>query len=1138
MTSMPPLDRIDEYVGAVCRQIRNKDAHSRVSEELRSHIADMRDDYISRGFNEQEALEKAIAQTGEAMTVGEQFDKIHLPEPKWGMRPSLTMKTMLRAPVRTLLTFLLIAAASFALFSRVADYAVTQREMKRVTSYYRGVSAFDTGVPNTAMLLASFLPNSAEYSYNKEDKQPLKTLTQEQMSAFSSLPGVSGTDIRYMTAGVIDELERVVRYEPYIASYDYTDRFVVEGTLESVSPVTWGRSEVNLLNLTDCVQLAGGLPMMQGDNLSVISFNRNGGVGLTHGDMRMFLFLADNPYDQSFAESLTAGDRCLIIGRWDPRYYVNENIITEDDRIITELFIGDQDTLDYCDSFRLLNGKPENWLETGEFAGVRLIVDITDRDLKTFDIVYTSDLLAVPRFNEKKMIIQEGRAITPEDSGEVCVVNYAFAEINGLKIGDKITVGLCDKLLHQHMGMGATAVIPERYGETVSTAELEIVGIYADVDPSYERDASLWWCYSPNTIFVPSALLPVEVPDDYGIAPGEFSVVIDDAFMMQSFLDEAKPLVKEMGLRGLRFSDGGWLAAADNLSVSRSMSLLTTIMFIGAAAVAILLGVYMYIMFEKKNFAVMRALGTPQKKARNTLLLPLIMISAAAVTAGGITGMFYAHGAITAAVNDLAAAVTSEYIPDTSLPAGIMLLCLLGETLFLVVITALFLRKLVKTPPLDLLQGNVIRVKIRKGYAEFPDGEIVPVLEPFTLPQMPKRGGYGPVKHVSRYIVMHMRRARIKTALAVVLAALLTGACGLLAVTKLSYEELFDQTNVKGILTNFTSDAITEASKSEWMNEFFYGGGYTVMCDGEFENTGYFLAVTNDFDRYVSTKSEYEYDVWYGDGYGPSMFSQEDNGSRLIVIGNALAAMLGAMPGDGVTLLSWERAYASSAVFDEELFESEIKRNQIEFTVAGIVTSDDYNIALGIFAPISNPVERISAYGEFPFSVEYAEFMLADKENPQPLMGYLEELSKKEHYYSEVTAYHMDLAEIDNIRHVRDMLRMLFPLAVAAAAAIGLAAPLLIIMQSSKEAAIMRILGTGKGRSRCMLAIEQISLCVFGLAIAATALAIYNTGLFVRSADTLMLCGGIYLIGCMGTAVFAASMVTRRKVLELLQVKE
>ena len=59
------------------------------------------------------------------------------------MRKTIALKSLLRDPLKSLLTFLLIAAASFSLCSRVTDYAVTNRETAKAESFYHGVAALD-----------------------------------------------------------------------------------------------------------------------------------------------------------------------------------------------------------------------------------------------------------------------------------------------------------------------------------------------------------------------------------------------------------------------------------------------------------------------------------------------------------------------------------------------------------------------------------------------------------------------------------------------------------------------------------------------------------------------------------------------------------------------------------------------------------------------------------------------------------------------------------------------------------------------------------------------------------------------------------------------------------------------------------
>jgi len=76
---------INEYVSAICQQIRWKKARLRVSEEMTAHITDGRDAYIRQGVDEAAATKKALLDTGDSAELGLGFDRIHRPRPQWGM---------------------------------------------------------------------------------------------------------------------------------------------------------------------------------------------------------------------------------------------------------------------------------------------------------------------------------------------------------------------------------------------------------------------------------------------------------------------------------------------------------------------------------------------------------------------------------------------------------------------------------------------------------------------------------------------------------------------------------------------------------------------------------------------------------------------------------------------------------------------------------------------------------------------------------------------------------------------------------------------------------------------------------------------------------------------------------------------
>jgi predicted lysophospholipase L1 biosynthesis ABC-type transport system permease subunit len=124
------------------------------------------------------------------------------------------------------------------------------------------------------------------------------------------------------------------------------------------------------------------------------------------------------------------------------------------------------------------------------------------------------------------------------------------------------------------------------------------------------------------------------------------------------------------------------------------------------------------------------------------------------------------------------------------------------------------------------------------------------------------------------------------------------------------------------------------------------------------------------------------------------------------------------------------------------------------------------------------------------------------------------------------SSYYTDTTELDNIRRVRDLLTALFPIAVAAAVLIGAAVPSLIIIQSSKEAAIMRVLGTTKKRTVTILSLEQIILCILASSVFIIYSRVIITGIF------------IYLAADIFAALIAAAATTNKKPMELLQVKE
>lgn len=76
-------ESIGEYIKSVCSLVKNKEAHEEIELELENHILELSDELVSEGMSEGEAIDKAIAQMGDATIVGDQLNKAHKGNPDW-----------------------------------------------------------------------------------------------------------------------------------------------------------------------------------------------------------------------------------------------------------------------------------------------------------------------------------------------------------------------------------------------------------------------------------------------------------------------------------------------------------------------------------------------------------------------------------------------------------------------------------------------------------------------------------------------------------------------------------------------------------------------------------------------------------------------------------------------------------------------------------------------------------------------------------------------------------------------------------------------------------------------------------------------------------------------------------------------
>lgn len=397
-----------------------------------------------------------------------------------------------------------------------------------------------------------------------------------------------------------------------------------------------------------------------------------------------------------------------------------------------------------------------------------------------------------------------------------------------------------------------------------------------------------------------------------------------------------------------------------------------------------------------------------------------------------------------------------------------------------------------------------------------------------VVDEKPEGRKYGALQQVSSYILRHMRRGMGKTAVSLILAAVLTAGVGMFVLARLTYQDIYTKVEIKGRAMDFSYSSIVELSKlTNLIDDFYCYGNFSVRVNNLELHTN--LTITNNLERYLSDNDQ----ITYAEGYDSSAL---DSTGQVCLLGQELAKDLNISPGDEIALMSDTFYSVLKKRFEnEEELAAAAEQDAQLYKVVGVVQSKDTNVNANIFTGINNDTQ--SVYGQ-DYPISYSEFKMADNERIDYMNKILEEQKKQGNQYAPMASYHIDAEAFENIKRVRNLLESLFPIAVAAVVLIGVFSPGLVILQSAKEAAFLRILGVTKKRTRCMLVSEQIILCIAGIVLVAGGMALYNSGLFARGVQTLAACWALYLLGCICGASIAAVQVTRHRVLELLQVKE
>ncbi len=418
-----------------------------------------------------------------------------------------------------------------------------------------------------------------------------------------------------------------------------------------------------------------------------------------------------------------------------------------------------------------------------------------------------------------------------------------------------------------------------------------------------------------------------------------------------------------------------------------------------------------------------------------------------------------------------------------------------------------------------------------------------------------------------RFVLRNMRRRPVHTVLVVVVALAFLAAVTWMQVSivrdNAEVERLYGTTEINGelvgrdaeIVTNFGGAYLTQSmldwfGESGYIRDLYAEAADSVKVEREVVNftTGEILhsqligsdipmRSTEDIGRFCE---ENHVEIDYADGYGPELFTADWMRSTSEI--NMVALK------DGAPVIipeAWLERYGLE--YGQSLRISIIVgqwKYAVDLDIAGSVRSGYYGdgISRGTWGKVLIPMSVLEwvmqddelTYSSIQFTIDPAYNRQLDmvKEEIEKQLGNPRMALQD----ADVMLWTSELRQVvEPFEKNLDLMKLLFPVTVAVSVIAGGGLIFLLLLQRTEEAALLRVLGNSRGRTRRMLLSEPVLLSMFGLALGTAA--VYY-GMPEVSEVRILTFVGVYLGGCALGALAGTVHITRKMPLELLQVKE
>jgi len=637
----------------------------------------------------------------------------------------------------------------------------------------------------------------------------------------------------------------------------------------------------------------------------------------------------------------------------------------------------------------------------------------------------------------------------------------------------------------------------------------------------------------------------------------DYSFVLGNPRDQDAFLNQYQGPLADLGF-SISFVDNNgknFWAGADPVKKATTTGLL---LYSAALLLSMALLVFLFLRQQRRSFAILRALGVPEKESTRQFLFPLVMIGALGTIAGGLSSWNYS---LEKAADSLSRLSTpAGVMPSATLhPAWLVGLCLGVFALFLGFSWA-GLRILTHKPVLAQLQeGTGTAGQKLNPAAKGAEAQKVEA-EPIALSGNTKGS---PLVRLTR---RHILRSTFKSSLtlAVAMGFVLTlgwirwnlernqAEVERLYLTTLVQADLliktpesFDSTDTEPLrISRIFPRGLVDKLMETGLVKKVYLETITKVSYIKNEETGQFRKVRahaligcNDLRiahlDYLKT-AEFQFLPGYDEEIFTKEWTKEDFGTTPLPI-----------------ILPEDILEADNLELGESVTWMDADGKTATYLIAATYTGGIYSTSEGtssdsadVFHPIVVPLSILDNVSKYPLNYDVVKLYIDPvfnrnlEEVKEILQSILEEpgvsrVPLRLNYWDEEL-----WAVVTPLEENLSLLELLYPLSAAAFVLLGTGLSILLVLLRAKETALLRMLGVSKTKVRIMLSLELLLLSLAGVLLGLGLLALLRQD-FAAAVNTLTLKdAGLYLLGSFNGALIGALLVSSRKPLELLQVKE